>query len=176
MKLKNGKSIEIRKAKKEDASELLDYLNMVGGESDNLTFGANEFRMTVEQEEQHIESVNNSPTSVHLVGIVDGKIICAGSIFASKKERLSHNCDLGISVIKEYWGLGAGTLLSNELISFAKNSKKLEIIHLKVNADNEHAISLYKNLGFEEIGRYPKEMKVNGRYIDTILMNLYLGK
>ena len=45
MKLKNGKFIEIRKAKKEDAAELLDYLNLVGGESDNLTFGANEFNM-----------------------------------------------------------------------------------------------------------------------------------
>jgi len=174
MKIKNGKSIEIRKAKKEDAAELIAYLNIVGGESDNLTFGANEFSMTVEQEEQYIESVNHSPTSVHLVGIVDGKIICVGSIFASTKERIAHNGDLGISVLKEYWGLGVGTHLSNELISFAKNSKKLEIIHLKVNADNAHAISLYKKMGFEEIGRYPNEVKIDGRYIDTILMNLYL--
>jgi len=36
MQLKNGKDLLIRKARKEDAYELIVYLNIVGGESDNL--------------------------------------------------------------------------------------------------------------------------------------------
>ena len=40
MLLKNGKTITIRKAKKEDAQEILGYLKKVDGESNNLTFGA----------------------------------------------------------------------------------------------------------------------------------------
>lgn len=34
--------LEIRKATPEDAAQLLAYLNQIGGESDNLLFGANE--------------------------------------------------------------------------------------------------------------------------------------
>lgn len=33
----------IRKASVEDAAAIIDYLNQVGGESDNLLFGANGF-------------------------------------------------------------------------------------------------------------------------------------
>ena len=174
MQLKNGKGILIRKAKKEDAAELIGYLNTVGGESDNLTFGANEFHMTVEQEEKYIESMDSSNTSVQLVGVVEGKIICTGSIFASKKERVAHNCVLAMSVLKDYWGQGVGACLMSALIDFAKSTNKLEIIHLRVKADNSRAIALYKKLGFQEIGVYPKDTKINGKYYDAILMNLYL--
>jgi len=174
MQLKNGKNLLIRKAKKEDAAELIAYLNLVGGESDNLLFGANEFNMTVEQEEEYIESLKNSSTSTLLVGIADGKIICVGSLSAPNRERIAHQGNLGMSVLKEYWGLGVGAQLMSALIDFAKSSDKLEIIHLQVRADNERAIALYKKMGFKEIGMYPKYTKINGEYFDDILMNLYL--
>jgi len=174
MQLKNGKDLQIRNAKKEDAAELITYLNIVGGESDNLLFGANEFHMTVEQEAQYIESLSNSPTSALLVGVTDGKIICVGSIMASQRERIAHQCTVAMSVLKEYWGLGAGTHLMGALIDFAKNTGKLEIMHLQVKADNKRAIALYKKMGFNEIGLYHRFTKINGEYFDDILMNLYL--
>jgi len=83
LKLKNGCELDIRSAKKEDAVEIINYLNVVGGESNNLLFGANEFHMTVEQEEKYIEGLENSPTSTLLIGFVDGKIVCVGSVMAS---------------------------------------------------------------------------------------------
>ena len=174
MQLKNRKNLLIRKANKADAAELIAYLNTVGGESDNLLFGANEFNMTIEQEESYIESLEDSSTSALLVGTVDGKIVCVGSLSAPTRERIAHQGNLGMSVLKEFWGLGAGTQLMGALIDFAKNGKKLEVIHLQVRADNERAIALYKKMGFKEIGVYPKYTKINGEYFDDILMNLYL--
>ena len=174
MQLKNGKELQIRKARKEDAAELIRYLNIVGGESDNLLFGANEFHMTVEQEEKYIEEMGDSSISVLLVGIIDGKMVCVGNINAPEKERIAHQCDLAMSVLKEFWGLGVGTHLIGALIDFVKNTGKLEIIHLQVKSDNERAIALYKKMGFKEIGVYPKYTKINGQYFDDILMNLYL--
>ena len=174
MQLKNGKNLLIRNARKEDAAEVINYLNVVGGESDNLLFGANEFHMTVEQEEKYIESLENSPTSILLVGIVEGKIICVGNISAPKRKRIAHQGDIAMSVSKEFWGLGAGTHLMTALIDFAKSTGKLEILHLMVRADNERAIALYKKMGFQEIGMYPKYTQINGIYFDDILMYLYL--
>ena len=37
----------IREAIQEDAEKMLCYLNQIGGESDNLLFGYNEFRLDV---------------------------------------------------------------------------------------------------------------------------------
>ena len=174
MILKNGKELQIRMAKKEDAAEIIAYLNIIGGESDNLLFGANEFHMTIEQEEKYIEGLKDSPTSALLVGVVEGRIICVGSLTAPTRERIAHQCNIGMSVLKEFWGFGVGSHLMAALIDFAKSTRKLEIIHLMVRSDNERAITLYKKMGFQEIGLYPKYTKINGQYFDDILMNLYL--
>jgi len=174
MLLKNGKTLTIRKAKKEDAQEILGYLKKVGGESDNLTFGAEGLPYTVEQEEKVLESYYHSTSSVYLVGVVDGRIICTGNVSSPTRERLSHKATIGISVLKEFWGLGVGTCLMNELIDFAKNSDKIEMLHLGVKSDNVNAIALYKKCGFEQIGVYPKFFKIDGVYYDEVLMNLYI--
>jgi len=118
--------------------------------------------------------MSNAPTSTYLVGIVDGKIICIANLSASTKASIAHIGEMGMSVKKAYWGLGVGTHLLNELIAFAKGTGILEVIHLEVKTDNDRAIALYKKMGFQEIGRFPKRMKINGQYCDTILMNLYL--
>ena len=173
MQLKNGKHLQVRKAKKEDAAELIAYLNKVGGESDNLLFGADAFHMSEEQEAAYIEELNTSDTSVLMVGTVDGKIVAVGNIFAPDRARIAHQGELAMSVLKEYWGQGVGTGLMKGLIDFAKNTGVLEILHLQVRADNAAAIALYKKMGFEEIGVYPKYTKINGEYFDDILMNLY---
>ena len=49
-KEKDMDNIEIRQAVPDDAEALIEYLNMIGGESDNLTFGKDEFPITAEQE------------------------------------------------------------------------------------------------------------------------------
>ena len=173
MKLKNGREIVIRNAEKKDAQQLIDYLKTVRGESDNLLAGANDPLISVEQEEVFLESFSNAKTSVFLVGLIDDIIVCTGSVSGNTRERNSHHGSIAVSVLKEYWGIGVGTALMNALIDFAKNTGKLEILHLGVKADNTRGINLYKKTGFEEIGRFPKYFKINGKYYDEILMNLY---
>jgi len=174
MLLKNGKSLTIRKAKKEDAQEIINYLKKVGAESNNLLFGAEGLPYTVEQEASMIEKINSSTSSALLVGILDNKIICIGSLSSPQRERIAHQGDLALSVLKEFWGIGVGSCIMSELINFAKNSGKITVLHLGVRSDNANAITLYKKFGFEEIGLYRKFAKIDGVYYDDFLMNLYL--
>lgn len=174
MQLKNGKILHIRRAEKRDAQEILDYLNTIGGETDNLTFGPGELQLTLEQEELYIENTNSAPTSVCLVGVADDKIVCVGGLAGESKPRLMHQATLGITVLKEFWGLGVGSHMMDALIQFAKDNELIEIVHLSVRADNLRAIALYERLGFREIGRYPKFKKIGDVYYDQILMNLYI--
>ena len=174
MLLKDGRELTVRKAIKSDAAEIVDYLNAVGGESDNLLFGAEGLGMTVEQEEEYIEAENGRGASALLVGILNNNIICVGHITALEKPRVAHLGEVGISVLKEFWGIGVGTCLMNEIIRVSKESGALEALHLGVKADNAPAIALYRKLGFRETGRFPGFFKINGRYYDEIKMILNL--
>jgi RimJ/RimL family protein N-acetyltransferase len=174
MKLKNGLELSISKAIKEDAKALIEYLNIVGGESDNLLFGKHGFHMSAEDEERYIEHMKDAKASALLVGKINGEIVCVGSIQAPGRERISHQADIAVSVKKAYWNIGIGTELMKTLIVFAKQSGVTEVLHLGVRADNFSAIRLYENVGFRKIGVYEKFFKINGNYHDEILMNLYL--
>lgn len=173
MELKNGMILKLEKVVKSDAQQILDYLNIVGGESDNLLFGANEFKMSLEEEENFIKSIGQSALSSLRVGKIGEEIVCLGSVMAYSKERIAHQSELAVSVKKKYWGLGVGRCLLETLIEDAKRNDKTEILHLGVKSDNNAAIELYKKMGFEESGRHEKFFKVAGTYYDEILMDLH---
>ena len=174
MRLKNDMILQINKAAKGDAAGMVEFLNLIGGESDNLLFGANGFHMAAEAEEIFIENLLESDVSALLVGKIEDEIVCVGSIMTSPKERISHQAELSISVKKKYWGLGIGTYLMEAMISFAKRNGQTEILHLGVKNDNINAINLYKKMGFYEVGIHKNFFKIEGNYYDEILMDLYL--
>ncbi len=130
---KGGMKVEmliIEKADKKDAQQVLDYLNIVGGESDNLLFGLNEFTMSLEEEEKHIESIKNSECNALFLGKIEDEIVCIGSMMTSPRKRIEHHSELAISVKKKYWGLGIGTQLIKKIIHYAKQNETTEILHL----------------------------------------------
>ncbi len=174
MELKNGLKLDIAQAVKADAEKIIEYLNIVGGESDNLLFGGGEFKISVKDEEDFIENISKSDTSALLIGKISGEIVSIASLNSSPRERIAHQADLAISVKKKYWNIGVATHMMAAAISFAKQNSKTEILHLGVKAENQNAIALYKKMGFEKIGEYKKFFKIDGKYYDEILMNLYL--
>lgn len=174
MRLKNDMILQINKAAKGDAAGLVEFLNLIGGESNNLLFGANGFQMTTEAEEIFIENLLESDVSALLVGKIEDEIVCIGSIMTSPRERISHQAELSISVKKKYWGLSIGTYLMETMISSAKRNGQTEILHLGVKNDNINAINLYNKMGFHEVGRHKNFFKIEGDYYDEILMDLYL--
>ena len=50
VKLRDGSPCLVRSARERDARELLGYLDMVGGESPYLEFGAGEYALSVTEE------------------------------------------------------------------------------------------------------------------------------
>lgn len=165
-------SYTIEKAKPEDAAALIEYLRIIGGETDNLTFGAEGLPVTEEEERKFLEKQSADGRSVMLSVWEDGRIIANAHIEALVR-RLSHRASLGITVLKEAWGRGIGTAIMERLIAHARE-QGIEIIELNVRRDNLRAIRLYEKFGFVKIATYPGFMKVDGKPIDCDLMNLYL--
>lgn len=165
-------SVTIEKARPEDAAALLEYLKAVGGESDNLTFGAEGLPVTMEEEATFIREYNENPKNLLITAKEDGRIVGDAHLEVFTR-RMSHRAGLGITVRKEAWGRGIGTALMERLVAHARE-QGIEIIELQVRSDNTRAIRLYEKFGFVRIGRYPGFLKVNGVNVDCDLMNLYL--
>ena len=163
----------IERAVPQDAAALLDYLKDIGGETDNLTFGAEGLPFTVEQEETFLEELLDASHSAMFVAKVEGRIVGDVSVMGTDRARTKHRADIGISVRREMWGNGIGRALMQTIIDFAKHAD-IEILHLQVRSDNARAIRLYESCGFVKIGQYKGLLKIDGELIDCDLMNLYL--
>lgn len=174
--MKRYQEIEIRKAKPDDAEKMIEYLNRIGGESTNLLFGENEFHLTVEEEKVFLQNTNTTNHSSMMLALIGNEIVAIGSILSMKRKRLDHIAEISVSVSKETWNQGVGTLLMKALIKFAKESPTIEIISLDVKTDNTYAIQMYEKLGFVRVGMFEKMIKIDSTYYDVQTMNLYLNR
>lgn len=172
--LKNGMNLLQRNAEEEDAEKMIEYLNIIGGESDNLLFGKGGFRLSMEQEKEYLKNSKDDSNSLMLLGFIDDNIVSVAHIIASNRARIAHNSEISISVKKEYWHMGIGNAQMNELIAFAKNSGNTRNITLGVRHDNENAIKLYEKCGFIKVGVHKNFFNIDGNFFDEILMDLFL--
>lgn len=174
IKLKNGQQLILRKPLIEDAKRMIEYLNIVGGESDNLLFGKDEFRLTVEQEMEHIKRISNDLNALMILGLIDNEIVSVAQIDSPHRKRIAHNSEFSISVKKNYWKNGIGSAVMSEIIRFAKENSTIKNVSLGVKASNNSAIIMYEKFGFTKIGVHKNNFNVNGNFDDEILMDLYL--
>lgn len=166
--------IKIEKALPKDAEKILEYLKVVGEETDNLSFGAEGMPLSIEAESEYISSLFNSSSSVMFVAKKGDEIVGNARFNGLTRERLKHRGEMGVSVKQSEWSKGIGSKLIDHIIDFAKNTAHAEIISLEVRSDNVRAIKLYQKYGFEKIGSFHGFFKINGKYVDFDLMNLYL--
>lgn len=168
-------SILYRTAAPSDAAALLEYLRTVGGETDNLTFGAAGIPLTVEQEEAMLARRANSAHSRFFLALDGEKIVGNACVDGSDNPRLGHRRNLAITVLRDYWGRGIGTGLMTRMISFARESGA-EVLSLEVRSDNERAKALYRKFGFQAFGTFPKYFRIGGQYYDVDCMTLDLSE
>ncbi len=167
-------NISIEKAKPSDAKEILELTKVFGSESDNLTYGKEGIKATVESEAKYLKSLQDDSSNIFLLAKIDGKIIGTANYSTYSKERLRHRGEFGICVLKKYWNNGIGQMLLEKILYFAKESAKSDIVSLEVRSDNLSAIHLYKKFGFEKVGTFKGYFKINNEYIDFDIMQLIL--
>ncbi len=163
----------IERARPEEAAELLDYLKIVGGETDNLSFGAEGVLLSIEAEQDYLRTQCGSTDNVQYFAKVDGEIIGTASLNRNHN-RMSHRGVFGISLKKAWWGCGAASALTEKILAFAKENG-FEQLNLEVRSSNTRAIRLYEKYGFRKLCTFPNFFKINGEYIDFDLMNLELN-
>jgi RimJ/RimL family protein N-acetyltransferase len=167
--------MQIRVVTVNDVQKMLDYFNKVGGETDFLTFGLGEFDASFEDEKNFIEQILQKENCLFIVAEEDEKIIGSLNFVAGQRKKIEHVGDLGLTVLKEYWNLKIGTKLLDYFVNWAKASKIVRKVNLKVRVDNKNAIHLYKKMGFVEEGLTTRDFYVDNQFYDSFLMGLTIN-
>ena len=173
--LKDGRTLILRDPTLDDAQEMVDYLKIVGGETDFLLCDENGIDgLTLEGEREWITATLSAPNTKMFVGTVDGEIVLVCDVRAAARKRVSHSAEVAISIKRSCWHIGVGSIAMQTMIDFARSTGELRQLSLEVREGNERAIALYRRFGFVEVGRHKGRIQIHGEYFDEILMDLDL--
>jgi len=170
--LKDGRTCVLRSAEKKDAAEMLRYMVQVLGETPYLLSSPEDFiNMPLEQEAAFIENTLSAERAVMITAFDGDRIIGSADLrSAGARLRVRHRCGMGITILKEYWGVGLGSAMMEAVINCARKLG-YEQLELEVVAENRRALSLYLKYGFQVYGRLPHKVRyADGSYADDYLM------
>lgn len=169
---KDGRTLLIREAQGKDSSAVLEYLDLISQETDFLTFGPGEFRLTQKEEFDYIEKCRAAENCLYLLAILEETVIGTLTFEAGARPRTQHAGEFGISVLKKYWGIGVASSLIDSLLEWSIDANIVRKINLRVRADNHRAVALYKHKGFVVEGTLKKEIFINDTFYDNLWMGL----
>ncbi|MGB0894443.1 MAG: GNAT family N-acetyltransferase [Parashewanella sp.] len=111
-----------------------------------------------------------SDVGYSLVAEVDGEIVGQLSIAVKQNPRQKHVATLGMGVSEHVRGKGVGSKLLTSAMKLAQDWLAIKRIEIEVYTDNEAAIALYKNCGFEVEGEAKYYAFRNGEYVNAYYM------
>lgn len=169
--LKDGRTGVIRVPDPaKDAAALAQYLKDVAGESPFVLAYPEERNYTAEKEEAFLRAVLESPNDLMLVCEVDGRIAgnCHLTFLGMKK--VAHRGDVAIALYKEFWGLGIGSAMFEQMIAAARERGVLQL-ELEYIDGNDRGKALYEKMGFRHTGARPNAIRQkDGTFADLCMM------
>ena len=166
--------VVLRTPSENDAQAMINMMLSCYGETEFLSCTPEEFQVSVEEEIAFMKRFERSERECMIGAFADGRLVGNVSIRqVSGVKRMRHRANLGILVLKEYWGRGIGSMLMDAAIQTAQSADYAQL-ELETAADNERAIRLYQRFGFEQCGRCPRALKRENGYADEIEMVKFL--
>ena len=134
--LKDGRTAILKSPCVEDAEKLLNYIKTSCGETEYLARYPEEWNTTVEQEEAWVNRLRSSPDTLGITCYVDGEVAGNCEISFRGGMKTSHRATIAIAILKDYWNLGIGSAMFEELVAAAQN-RGTEIMELEFIEGND---------------------------------------
>ena len=177
-RLKNGQLALLRSPLEEDADEMLHFIRKASGETEFLLKYPEEFDdYTHEKECGLLRGAGDDSDRAMIACFIDGKAAgnCMIAFHCGKKER--HRANVAIAVLREYWGLGIGTRMFEEMIRMAQEREEIRQIELDFIEGNTRARCLYEKMGFRITGVKPDAVRLkDGTFLNEYMMMKMLRK
>ena len=154
--LKNGMECCLRNGTESDGQAVLKNFHLTHEQTDYLFSYPDENSFDAEQESLFLKEKTESENEIEIIAVVGGVVVGTAGIEAvGSKYKVRHRAELGISIDKEFWGLGIGRALMDACIECARSAGYVQL-ELDVVSENVRAVSMYEKAGFAEYGRNPK--------------------
>ena len=168
--LKDGRKAVIRSPWDEDIEGMLEYLYVTSGETEFLLRYPEEcVKYTPEGEKALFDRMNAADNETMIVCLVDGVIAGNCQVTWKKSIKTRHRADVAIALKREFWGLGIGTRLFEEMIRIAEANENILQMELEFIEGNSRARALYEKMGFRITGMRPNAIRLK----DGTLLNEY---
>jgi len=170
MKIKDGRTIVIRRPKMSDAKQLTNYINSLVKEDAMIDINEKQtLKMETSWLKGVIKDVRKNKKHV-LVAECDDEII---SVIELRKGilRHSHVAGFAIAVKKNYRRLGVATIMMKNMMEIGKRDPTIKVMYLDVYADNKKAKKMYTKLGFKQTARLKNRIQYKGKLGDQLIMD-----
>lgn len=172
--LKDSRSAILKSPCIEDAEKMLNFIKKSCGETDFLVRYPEEWTITVEQEEAWVNRLRSDPDTLGITCYIDGEVAGNCEISFRSGMKTSHRATIAIAILKDYWNLGIGSAMFEELVAAAQR-RGTEIMELEFIEGNERAKHLYEKFGFRVVSEHPNVFKLkDGTYLSEFYMQKYL--
>ena len=126
---------------------------------------------TLEAEKKYLEENADAEATFSIIDIKKDKMI--GVVGIESINHIKRKGTLGVFIgDKAYRENGYGTEAIRLVLDFGFNYLNLNNIKLDVVEFNKRAIACYKKCGFKEYGRRRQSEFLNGKYYDTVEMDI----
>jgi|GEM_PF-2142247 len=105
--------------------------------------------------------------------IETGGVFC-GYVQLVSINRMDGHATLGININRQFQRKGVGRLALQQLHDFARNKLLLRKILLYVRSDNQPAVKLYLDLGYQKAGTLTQHVKTVSGYVGVEIMEFML--
>ena len=157
--LKDGRKAIFRSPVPEDAEAMLDYLKTTSAETEFLIRYPEECTETIEQEAAFLQKTLDSDLNMMIVCELDGKIAGNCALMLHGRMKTKHRAGVAIALTREFWGLGIGSAMFEELTTAARNHG-ISQMELEVMEGNTRAMALYEKFGFRVCAEKPNAIRL----------------
>ena len=161
--------IVIRPATEGDAEAIATIYNQ--GIEDRIATLETELR-TRDERRQWVAA--RGPRHPVIVAEAGGRVVGWGSLNVfNPRKAYDYVVDFSVYVERAWRGKGVGSRLLTRLIELARELRYHKLV-LSAFPSNAGGMALYQKLGFRTVGIYKEQGKLDGKWVDTIIMEKFL--
>ena len=177
-KLKDGRTATLLSPRDEDINGVIEYLKISAAETEFILRYPEECdKYTYEAEKAIFDRMNASEDEAMFICLVDGKVAGNCGIHFSNKLKTRHRAGVAIALCKEFWNLGIGTRMFEEMEKLALTKTYVQILELDFVEGNTRARALYEKMGYKITGRRPEAICLkDGKLLDEYMMQKKLKR